>query len=288
MMHAQNRIASLGQLLLLAVWALATIVGCGGGGGGTGATLQFADEWGAPLSSVAGFTGQLSGGALPAAITLQPSGNGAVGLGVAPGTYRVQATISRPAENLTLAIDRSITVSGTAGQVIVAKLANQGLATGWTLYRAGDLAGAETEFTARKNAGVSGADDALGWVAARQGDFNDSVAAFDRALVAQPGFSDALVGHAGILLVRNSVTDPTEAEALLTEAITISGNYSSSPSHDEIRETDLVVARALSHFLQGDTVAAQADLDSVRDRVATSANFAGIDLFSALDLLIRS
>ncbi|HYE78266.1 MAG TPA: hypothetical protein VEI97_09785 [bacterium] len=296
-MESSNRSSSAAQLLLLLALAVAALVGCGGGGGGeSGTAIQFTDEWGAFLQSNAGFQAQLTGGSLPAPVNITPNADGRATVDAPAGTYRLQATLRRPSEFVRLAADQQVTLPGTGSGPIIVKLADPDLSAGWAMYRAGDLSGALAEFTQyRQRAGTAefganAADDALGWTHAKMGDFNDSVQAFTNILQASARRNtDALVGGAGILLVRNAGRRDWEtAETLLTDAINTSGEYSSAPTHDDVQETDLFISRALAHYLQGDRAAAMADLNQVRSRVATSANFAGIDLFNSLDLLLRN
>lgn len=281
---------------LLTLSLVLILTACGGGGGGTASTiLAFVDDWGAPVPGPTGFTAQVTGGALTSAINVSPDAAGRVSVNLDPGTYTVNASYRRTAQAILLTATQAITVAeGDSGRVQSIELKDSALSQGWSLFRAGDYPGAIAQFVdyesraGAANVGSNNANNALGWARVRNGELSSGDAAFNLAIAADPANQDAFVGKAGLLLLRNSSNaDLVEAITRLSTVIDAEGNYSSAPTHDDIVEVDLIVCRALGHFLQGDIANTQANLNAARPVIAGGSD-AGIDLFNTLDLLIKN
>jgi len=281
-------------LLTLSLVLLLTACG-GGGGGGASTILAFVDDWGAPIPGGTGFFAQVTGGALTAAINVSPDANGRVSVNLDPGAYTVNASYMRVAQAILINASQAITVAdGDKEKVQAIELKDSSLSQGWSLFRSADYPGAIIEFleyeqrAGQANVGSNNANNALGWARIRNNNFGDGEAAFNLALAADNANQDAFVGKAGLLLLRNSSNaDLVEAITRLSSVIDAEGNYSSAPTHDHIVEVDLIVCRALAHFLQGDLANTQLNLDAARPAIASGSD-AGIDLFNTLDLFLKN
>lgn len=291
-----TRTAPWGELLLLSILSL-SLTACGGGGGGGASTiLAFTDESAIAIPGGAGFSASVSGDVLSAAIAVFPNNQGRATVNLEPGTYTVNAVWRRAEEQILLTATETFTVAATdSNKVTTIALRDSELSQGWAKYRAGDYTGAIDLFTsygaraAAANLGSNSAHNAIGWAHGRNAALSNADTAFNNALTANPNNQDALVGKAGILLLRNSSSaDASEAVQRLSQVIDAAGPpYTSAPVHDDIRRADLFACRALALLYLGDTAGAFSNLTALQPALS-GASVAGRDLYLTLQLILTN
>jgi hypothetical protein len=272
---------------------LGFFAGCGGGGGDQGrVTGQTIDKFGAAVGG-SSITIVLSG----LTDIYHPATDGNFDFSVPAGTYTAEFLWYDDGQGVEIVHQQSITViTGQTLSLGQVTLENTELTAGWASYRSGDYPTAITHFNnyltdVRNGHAVSGSNSAfvgLGWSYARTQDFGGAYQNFNTALGAAGGStnSDALVGMGGLFLSMGyDGTNYTfeNATMYLTSAIGLPGDYSSGVTHDDITETDLLAARALSKFLSGDIAGAQSDAVLARQTADTQANFASIDTLNMIE-----
>jgi hypothetical protein len=271
---------------------LGFLAGCGGGGENQGrVTGQTVDKFGAAVGG-SGVTIVLSG----LTDIFHPATDGTFDFSVPAGTYTTEFLWFDENQGVEIFLQQSVTVvTGQTTNLGKVSLVNTELTAGWASYRAGDYPTAVTHFNnyladVRNGHAVSGANSAyvgLGWSYARAQDFTAAYQNLNTALSASSGKnSEALVGLGGIFLsMGHDGTNYTfeNATVYFTTAINLPGDYSSGLTHDDITETDLLAARALSKFLSGDIAGAQSDAVLARQTADTQANFASIDTLNMIE-----
>ena len=265
---------------------LLLLAGCGGGGSAS-VVLQgiLTDGFGAVIN-------------LPTAtLTLDgtgeiahPDANGAFTLTAPPGTYNLRGNLTDTIRGLYLTGSMQVVlVKGQDLNVGDFSISNKTLADGWELYRQGDYDGAESYFldyrdqvrNAQASLGSSAVDCALGWTRGRGLDSPSKASAnFGDAIEGWSGNVDAFVGLAGseLALMRSDGSFHfNQSVSAITTAIESTGDYSSAPTHDRIKEIDLLAYRSFVNFLNGNTVDARAEALAIQNQVATGGSRAGAD-----------
>jgi len=129
--------------------------------------------------------------------------------------------------------------------------------------------------------GVLSAENGLGWCYSRGlHNHTEGKIHFEASLSGGYNNYDAYVGLAGIALGEG---DGTTALELLEKVIDEPGLYDSTQIHDNIKEVDLMAAKALAQFLLGQDGYSRQTADAIRTQVEENGNAGSRDLLNALD-----
>jgi hypothetical protein len=260
--------------------------GCGGGGGPSSWVEGFlVDQYGAAITSSAA-TMTLDG----TDVVGHPDSVGHFKMAADPGSYTLRGIFTDVAAGILL--KSAMPVQLVQGQTLsVGKfiLLDQNLSDGWAKYRAGDYAGAQVAFnlyldtvrSAQAVLGCSSAYSGLGWALGNGlNSPSQALAQFQEATDGWSANGDAWVGTAaadlGSMKAGGHFSFNQAVEAITT-AINLEGDYTSSPAHDKITETDLEAFRALLNFLNGNSSAARSEALSIQQLVNAAGNPGSMD-----------
>ncbi len=259
------------------------ITGCGGGGSSLGSVSGvLTDGFGAIINHPAAVV-SLDGTSELA----YPASDGSFTLSAPPGTYILRGQLYDAIAGFLLDSTREVVlVEGQTLETGTFAISDNTLEVAWESYRQGQFNKAENEFkvylndarSAQAHVGASSALSGLGWTRGRGLD-NPVLAAdnFLDAIVGWDGNVDAYVGLAACELSQMKFDGGfhfNQAIQAVTTAIDLPGNYSSSPTHDQISEVDLYAYRAFVDYLNGNTVNARQEALEIQDEVATGGNSA--------------
>jgi len=272
------------SVVFIMVLMSSLIAGCGGGGGSSLGFVSgiLTDGFGAIISHPAAVV-SLDGTSEFA----YPGGDGSFTLSAAPGTYILRGQLYDPDEGFLLDATREITVvAGETATIGTFAISDNTLEVAWESYRKSQFNKAENEFkvylndsrSAQAHVGASSALSGLGWTRGRGLD-NPVLASenFQEAIAGWGSNTDAYVGLAACELSRMKFDGGfhfNQAMLAINAAIDIPGNYSSSPTHDQISEVDLYAYHAFVDFLNGNTVNAKQEAQEIQSDVATGGNSA--------------
>ncbi len=280
------------SLLLIAFIQAFLSAGCGGGGGKPVAHVGgvLTDSFGVTISRPEASVTVEGTGAVG-----HPDSSGAFTITTKPGTYTLTAVFLDADAGIRLTGKRQVTL--IAGQTVnagVIELSDTALLEGWARYRMGKFYQAEDFFvnylnnvrSAQGNLGSNSAFSALGWTRARGlGKLPDAIGDFNAAIDGWEGNVDAWVGLAGCRL-SGMDSDGSfhfgDAAQAVSTAIDLPGEYSSSPTHDEIIDVDLRAFQAFVRFLNGDSEGARNQALSIKTAVDSNGSEASSDVIEVV------
>ncbi len=257
------------------------LFGCSGGGNSSG-TLKG--------TLVDGFGGLITHNS--AVITLDgtsviahPAADGTFSISAGAGSYTLRGNYMNIGAGISLTGSRSVIVEqGKSNDIGNLSLSNSNLDNGWNAYRQGNFNQAETYFSSyldqvrsgQANVGSSSAYSALGWTWGHGlDDPSQAIVYFSDATAGWPGNTDALAGlaasHIG-LMKSDGGFHFNQASSAINSAIVAQGDYSSSPTHDSISETDLKVFRAFINLINGNPSGARTEALELESIVSLEGN----------------
>jgi hypothetical protein len=278
------------------------ITSCGGGSSGT-LTGRVVDGFGNPLGGEfvrVTLTGN------PAVTNPDRWGNFIVHAPI--GDYTMKITFSNPDAGFNFHLDQPVQVTQGSHALGTFTLGGPFNEEAWIAYRDRQWAVAITLFTQQAEEarsgqmvflpyyriiegeenentlltqGVLSAENGLGWCLARGlGDIDGAKIHYDAALSGGYNNIDAKVGLAGIALGEGNGQDALD---LLDTVIDEPGLYDSSKVHDNVKEIDLMAAKALAQFLMGHDAYAQETLDGIEEQVTNAGNSGSKDTVALLN-----